>query len=247
MNTGVYTITNTINNKIYVGSTSTSFREREVNHFSSLRRNCHSNIYLQNSVNKYGINNFKFEVLEECLPEYCVTTEQYWINMLDVTNPKLGYNKLYLAYSSLGYKHTKTSLAKMSLTQKAFWSGKTHPLKGKKITEEKKIKMLSGLKEYLKLNPKKNSPETREKIRMANLGKKVSAETRLKQSLIKKGKPRNNNKPIIQYDKNMVEIARYNSIQEAVKLNNYKGEGNICNCCKGKLNSSYGYKWKYQE
>lgn len=246
MNTGVYTITNLINQKIYVGSTSLGFREREINHFSDLRRNKHPNTYLQNSVIKYGIENFKFEVLEECLPEFCISCEQYWINMLDSTNSAFGYNLLAVAGSSLGYKHSKESLLKMSAAVKLRWKDVPHPLKGRKISEEQRIRLLKGLAEYLKLNPRRNSPETREKLRQANLGKKASLETRLKQSLAKRGKPGNSNRPIIQYDKNMIQLRRYNSIQEAVMINNYRGGGNICNCCREKLTTAHGFIWRYE-
>lgn len=51
-------------------------------------------------------------------------------------------------------------------------------------------------------------------------------------------------KKVIQYDKKMNEINRYNSIKEAAnKLNIF--ESGICNCCKNKLKTSGGFIWKY--
>lgn len=61
---GVYLITNLENNKIYVGSTINSFKERWMAHIQKLRSNKHSNQYLQSSFNKYGENKFKFSILE---------------------------------------------------------------------------------------------------------------------------------------------------------------------------------------
>ena len=39
-------------------------------------------------------------------------------------------------------------------------------------------------------------------------------------------------------------VATYGSIKEAEKLFSNKG-CNICNCCKGKSASAYGYRWRY--
>ena len=62
MTCGIYKITNTKNNKVYIGQ-STNLKKRLNDHKSSLIRGQHRNYFLQNSVNKYGIENFKFEIL----------------------------------------------------------------------------------------------------------------------------------------------------------------------------------------
>jgi group I intron endonuclease len=106
MKSGVYTITNIINNKIYVGSSTISVNTRLKQHKSQLKNNKHSNRILQNSYNKYGEENFIFEILEECLPEHCLGIEQYWMNMLDVCNRKYGYNINVNASNRRGCKLT---------------------------------------------------------------------------------------------------------------------------------------------
>ena len=60
---GVYLIRNNVNQKIYIGSTSNSFRERWRYHENHLRINKHGNTYLQNAWNKYGEDAFIFLVL----------------------------------------------------------------------------------------------------------------------------------------------------------------------------------------
>ena len=80
---GIYQIRNLVNNKIYVGSAS-DFYERKSQHFSLLKYGKH-NQKLQNSYNKYGKDNFVFEVIEfvedkNKLLEY----EQYWIDKFNV-------------------------------------------------------------------------------------------------------------------------------------------------------------------
>lgn len=118
MKTGVYTITNLINNKIYVGSATKDFRIRWRIHLSNLRLNRHHSKYLQYSFNKYGESNFIFEILEECLPEFCLSTEQYWMNMLNVCNRKYGYNATPVAGNRSGFRFSKESKLKMSISAK---------------------------------------------------------------------------------------------------------------------------------
>lgn len=59
---GIYKITNIINGVMYIGS-SISIENRFKIHLRRLRNNTHSNQKLQNSVNKYGIENFTFSIL----------------------------------------------------------------------------------------------------------------------------------------------------------------------------------------
>ena len=59
----IYKITNIINNKIYIGSAIDTYN-RFSKHKSQLNKNKHHNSYLQNSWNKYGEQNFKFEIIE---------------------------------------------------------------------------------------------------------------------------------------------------------------------------------------
>lgn len=60
----VYTITNIINDKKYIGSTYNP-DQRWKTHQYELRCGTHHNIYLQRAVNKYGLDNFRFDILIE--------------------------------------------------------------------------------------------------------------------------------------------------------------------------------------
>lgn len=66
MSFGIYCIKNKVNDKYYIGSTSTSFKQRWSTHKNKLNQNTHANEYLQRSWNKYGVDNFEFSIVEEC-------------------------------------------------------------------------------------------------------------------------------------------------------------------------------------
>lgn len=60
---GIYKIKNLKNNKIYIGS-SNNIEKRINEHFRNLKNNKHPNKHLQLSYNKYGKENFTYEILE---------------------------------------------------------------------------------------------------------------------------------------------------------------------------------------
>jgi ribosomal protein L3 len=64
-NTGVYSITNLTNNKIYIGSVSSKkgFNGRWSRHIFDLKNNKHHSKHLQLSWNKYGVNNYEFKII----------------------------------------------------------------------------------------------------------------------------------------------------------------------------------------
>jgi len=91
---------------MYIGS-SVIIEKRQKEHWLALRKNLHANRYLQFSVNKYGIDNFEFKVLEsEVVDHNLIIREQYWIDTLKTVVPN-GYNLKPLAASNLGMKHTE--------------------------------------------------------------------------------------------------------------------------------------------
>jgi group I intron endonuclease len=82
MKTGVYKILNKIKGDFYIGSARHSFSKRKSAHFCQLKQNKHDNSKLQRAVNKYGLENFEFQILEECQPNLCLEREQYYIDIL---------------------------------------------------------------------------------------------------------------------------------------------------------------------
>ena len=88
---GIYSITNKKNNKIYIGKSINLYR-RKYQHFGELKRNDHKNKHLQASFNKHGFENFEFNVVEICEVDILGIREYYWINFFDSCNRKKGYN-----------------------------------------------------------------------------------------------------------------------------------------------------------
>ena len=81
-NSGIYMITNVVNNKRYIGQ-SKNISNRKIHHFSRLRGNAHYNKYLQKAFNKYGENNFIFSVLLYCELFELTKYEQFFVDYFD--------------------------------------------------------------------------------------------------------------------------------------------------------------------
>jgi len=78
---GIYKITNLVNNKFYIGSSSCFYRRWD-RHMYLLKNNKHSSIYLQRAFNKYGAQNFKFEVIKLCGKDELLQCEQWYLDEL---------------------------------------------------------------------------------------------------------------------------------------------------------------------
>jgi group I intron endonuclease len=117
---GIYRIRNLNTGKGYVGSAK-KFNARWNEHKRQLRGNFHHSILLQRSWNKYGQNAFVFEILEVVknpTKKKLEEREQYWIDLLDVTNPAKGYNIAPKAGTSLGIKRSEETKLRNSLGHK---------------------------------------------------------------------------------------------------------------------------------
>lgn len=87
---GIYKIENLINNKKYIGQ-SVDIEKRLNKHKWELSVNRDS-LHLQASYNKYGKDNFTFEIIEECNEEELDEKERYYIAFYQTLLPQYGYN-----------------------------------------------------------------------------------------------------------------------------------------------------------
>ncbi len=84
----IYKITNNINKKMYIGQTSYSLERRWTEHKSCFNKNVQYPLY--RAFRKYGIENFKMELVEKCNISDLNDREIYWIQFYDTY--KNGYN-----------------------------------------------------------------------------------------------------------------------------------------------------------
>lgn len=87
---GIYKITNQINGHSYIGL-STNIHSRWLAHLSPRSWERDSENPLYRAFIKYGTDNFKFEVLEECEPEELGEREKYYIALYNTYYD--GYNR----------------------------------------------------------------------------------------------------------------------------------------------------------
>jgi group I intron endonuclease len=156
MKIGIYKITNKINGKCYIGS-SLNITKRKNKHFGGLKLNIHPNKHLQSAYNKYGFENFTFEIIEETEKTNLLLKEQYYI---DTLRPE--YNKRLIAESNLGIKFCVEARNNMSIAM----SGKGNNFYNRKHSKETKDKMRK------KKIGVKQSEETKIK-RISKLNKKI--------------------------------------------------------------------------
>jgi group I intron endonuclease len=146
---GIYSITNSINNKIYIGS-AVCIKQRFIQHKSDLEKQKH-NKRLQNFVNKYGIEVLKFNIVELVLDvNDLISREQFWIDYYESWRSKRGFNICKVAGSTLGLKMTdshKDACRKRMI-------GNKHS-EGRKWTEEEKKEIGERSKQFWKNNPSK--------------------------------------------------------------------------------------------
>ena len=76
---GIYRIKNLINGKCYYGS-SKQIEKRLKRHKRELKNNTHINSILQRAWNKYGENNFLFQIVEECDENILLEVEQKYLD-----------------------------------------------------------------------------------------------------------------------------------------------------------------------
>lgn len=229
----IYLRTNLVNGMQYVGQTRNLKRRESV--WNSLHRKMpYANDFLEMDRKKYGLENFKTEILEECDNSKLNEMERFWIKQLNTIFPN-GYN--LENGGANGVQFHPSTIAKMSEAKK----GTKHTDEWKKNMSERN----SGDR-----NPfagKHHSEESRKKISLSNIGrpawnkcKKMSDEQRQKN--IEASKKRR--KPVFQYTLEGELVAVYEGRNEAAKITGFD-KSCIGNACNGILKTYKGYIWSY--
>lgn len=156
---GVYCIINKANNKKYVGS-SIDIKKRWQQHKSDLRSGYHGNYHLQRAFDKYGEENFEFEVVAYMDADKALAFEDYLLKNYptmfeyniarDAAAPMRGRefseeHRQKLSEANTG-KHrteeTKRKIGKANSGENNYWFGKHHS----ETTREKMRKAKIGNK-----------------------------------------------------------------------------------------------------
>lgn len=179
---GIYAIINKVNNKIYIGQSS-SITERWKVHKYLLKNNKHYNKHLQSAYNIDGLSNFQFLILELCGQEKMDERESYWIAFFKATLTSHGYNKdsggsLNKTISEEAKKKISISAKKRGISkevQEKAWETnrnrktKDHPMFGRRHSSETRKKLSDS---HLGISNGPHSEETKRKISLAHKGKK---------------------------------------------------------------------------
>lgn len=263
---GIYQIRNLVDGKIYVGS-AFNLLKRRAQHRCRLNSKNHGNCHLQNAWNKYGENNFVFEVLE-FIPldnEILKKRETYYIQKLNVCDRSIGYN-----LSPDALRNTLCEESKQKIREKVKgnqnWLGKRH-------TEETKKRM----SEWHTGKVVKQS--TRDKLSKINQGvPKWTEEQKRQMSIARQGTNCGKDNPMYgmcgelnpfygkhhtkelrdTFSKNRmgslnpvakpfmcIETGQKFGCMEEYKRLGGKYSNNIRKCCKGLISDVNGYHWKY--
>ena len=244
---GIYKITNMINNYVYIGQ-SIHIKARWKEHINALRRGDSRCVLLQRAWNKYGEENFSFEILELCSEDVLDELEVKYIELY--SSCVRGYNiesggnknkhlseetKQLLREAHIGRKMSEETIQKMSDAR----IGDKNPMYGKTHTEEARKK----ISEAHKGKPgHPTTEETKELIRKANIGKPKSEETKKKISKAAMGRTA--------YNKNLqpvycVELNRiFDAPSDAGKELNIRSS-NIIGCCEHVRKTCGGHHWMY--
>lgn len=134
----IYKITNIINNKIYIGKTS-NVNKRWKQHIKiSVTKEKKAYQYLHKSINKYGIDNFRIEVLETNLNEFdAFEKEKFWIQNFNSNDFNIGMNLTNGGEGASGLKWSEESRDKKR--------GKNNHNYGKPLSDDVKEKLSLSL------------------------------------------------------------------------------------------------------
>jgi group I intron endonuclease len=219
----IYKTTNIINGKIYVGQDS-----------SNNPKYLGSGILFQKALNKYGRENFiKIKIDTAYTQEELDNKEEFWIDFLNATNPKIGYNLSKKAFGlHKGYKYTEE--------QKQKGKNKNRGIFRSDRTRQRMSNSNLGKHIYTSIIREKVSNTRKEKYLSKELvpyweGKERGIE--FKQTISKK-----NSKSILQYDLQDNFIKEWPSeIGASKELHCNPGD-----CARGLSKTAGGFKWKYK-
>lgn len=172
MSIGIYKITSP-SDKIYIGQSINI--EKRWKFYNSNAVNLKQHIKVYRSIQKYGVSEHKFEIIEECSEELLDEREIYWIKFYNSVEEGLNISEGGYGGNGLlnkGKKRKPETIQKM----KDWWSQNKAPRSQETIDKIKKTK---------RENPRVKTPELVEKYRKASTKKKAVFQYDLEGNFIK--------------------------------------------------------------
>ena len=256
----IYKITNTITGKLYIGETCMKDPvQRWKGHLNSIKqgRGCPA---LRDAIKKYGLENFKFEVMIICFDDDRFIYEQEYIKRYNTQSPN-GYNILkggICGGGFIGHKHSEETKQILSKKSKEYYSDPEkrremsdlirEKMKGINISE--RVRNSEKWQAYIKDRRNGNKTLSEEQKKKISLGLKryfsskdenSISEARLKLSNIKIALE---GKTVSQFDIKGNYIKTYPSISTASRETGIS-QKTISNNLNGRTKSAGSYVWKF--
>lgn len=217
---GIYKITNVLNQQCYIGQ-SVDIEARWSKHLSTYRLKSAPDYKIYRAMNKYGIENFTFEVIELCDSSLLNEREMYWIKHFDSFNN--GYNMTLGGSACLGINDKIVYQYDLQGNFIQEYSSAHEASRDTGISYSNICKVCRG-----------------ERHTAGNFGWSYNKVNKLPIKLMVP-----HSTPVIQYDKNGNYIKEYSCAKEAYKITGIS-DTTIGNVCKGKGKTAGGYVWKYK-
>ncbi len=216
---GIYKIRNITNDKCYTGS-SVNIDQRWEGHRRGLKKGKHSSIKLQRAWDKYGSEEFSFEVVEfldENISEFdLLMYEQFWMDKLD--SVENGYNVCPIAgRPPCSSTFSLESKYKMGVS----FRGKTRPT----CTEEHKQRLseaVTGVPKQFESGVKNEARQKAWATKRERGTDKHSEQTKKLLSAIKTGKPNHKGRLMYTYQGETLSMIEW-SERTGVKLSKIRG------------------------
>ena len=229
----IYILKNEINGKVYIGETM-NLRQRVYSYHKS---NIDTPRPILRAINKHGLENFSFEYqyYPDMSKDELLDIEERLIKEHNSLMSGNGYNvcsrgqNRYSATQSFEARKKRSEIFKGRVITEEWRenmskakSGENHPMYGKKMSEETKKKM----------------GDSRRGERNGRYGKKTSDDHKNKLMMNRKDRIE-----VEQYTKSGEFVARYSSIQEAMRQTGIDS-GHIGSVCNGKRKSAGNFIWR---
>lgn len=221
MSCGIYKITNNVNKKIYVGK-SINIKRRWREH-----RSCYlkpdKDCYLYRAMRKYGIDNFTFEIIEECSEDDNLNEkERYWIEY---------YNSFKNGYNETQGGEGKNIFSPIKIQE--LWDNGYSIIEIAQQLSCNELTVRKNLKEYKNYSIEESSKRKRERI--------------IKNKIMSNAAKKSWGQKIYQYSLDGEYLAEYDSLKDAANSCGLVSGSNIRLAANGERQSAGGFLWSLEK